>query len=241
MVDVRRHGAAIGSAAGSGDTVRGRTRRTPGTFVTDTATALADDTRLTDTAPAPTADLIPAAGPAPGWRVVHRTIIRGDQDLDIRPLYINGLSSFGGAASAPGSPVRPTTSTSRATSVARARQEPVRRHGRRSRRERQRPRPVHRRRRRGARPERRLTFGTYFNAFPASYWRRWTDVRDRPARHPRLRPGHAPRLPLDREGSRPARRLGRRSTAVDQQTLVFDLPLRAVHRRRLVLVRHRGR
>src|SRR5262245_1206573 len=25
-------------------------------------------------------------------------------------------------------------------------------------------------------PERRMTFGTYFNAFPASYWRRWTDV-----------------------------------------------------------------
>ncbi len=24
---------------------------------------------------------------------------------------------------------------------------------------------------------RRITFGTYFNAFPASYWRRWTDHR----------------------------------------------------------------
>src|SRR6478609_1120394 len=23
-----------------------------------------------------------------------------------------------------------------------------------------------------------LSFGTYFNAFPASYWRRWTSVRD---------------------------------------------------------------
>ena len=28
-----------------------------------------------------------------------------------------------------------------------------------------------------AKAERRMTFGTYFNAFPASYWRRWTDVR----------------------------------------------------------------
>ena len=28
-----------------------------------------------------------------------------------------------------------------------------------------------------AKPEHRLTFGTYFNAFPASYWRRWTDIR----------------------------------------------------------------
>ena len=27
-----------------------------------------------------------------------------------------------------------------------------------------------------ARPGQRLSFGTYFNAFPASYWRRWTDV-----------------------------------------------------------------
>ena len=26
-----------------------------------------------------------------------------------------------------------------------------------------------------------MTFGTYFNAFPASYWRRWTDHAHRPA------------------------------------------------------------
>ncbi len=26
------------------------------------------------------------------------------------------------------------------------------------------------------RPGRRISFATYFNAFPASYWRRWTVV-----------------------------------------------------------------
>ncbi|HEY7043319.1 MAG TPA: hypothetical protein VH419_06595, partial [Nocardioidaceae bacterium] len=36
---------------------------------------------------------------ASGWRVVQRTIIRPDQELDIRPLYVTGLSGFGGAAS----------------------------------------------------------------------------------------------------------------------------------------------
>ncbi len=28
------------------------------------------------------------------------------------------------------------------------------------------------------RPGEEISFGTYFNAFPASYWRRWTSVRD---------------------------------------------------------------
>src|SRR5579871_2230028 len=29
----------------------------------------------------------------------------------------------------------------------------------------------------------RVSFGTYFNAFPASYWRRWTTVDPDPQRH----------------------------------------------------------
>ena len=59
-------------------------------------------------------------------------------------------------------------------------------------------------------PDRRVSFGTYFNAFPASYWRRWTTVsvgdpagpaggrvNDRPV--PLHRPGS---LPPDRDDQR---------------------------------------
>ena len=127
----------------------------------------------------------------PGWRVVQRTIIRADQDLDIRPLYVNGLSSFGGAAST----ARQSGPTTSRTSSARSRgkgaeTQPVRRHGRRGRRGGRGVRPVTDD---GAtaKPEHRLTFGTYFNAFPASYWRRWTEIRSRPARRDGLRLGHA--------------------------------------------------
>ena len=36
----------------------------------------------------------------------------------------------------------------------------------------------------GSRSGEKLSFGTYFNAFPASYWRRWTVVDEvRLARH----------------------------------------------------------
>ena len=88
----------------------------------------------------------------------------------------------------------------------------------------------------------RLSFGTYFNAFPATYWRRWTVVSRRsgsPSTCPAA--GHRDRLPLD---SPTATRSGptRQSTGAEaKDTFVFDLPLQAVHRRRLVLVRRRGR
>jgi galactofuranosylgalactofuranosylrhamnosyl-N-acetylglucosaminyl-diphospho-decaprenol beta-1,5/1,6-galactofuranosyltransferase len=136
--------------------------------VTDTASAPAT---------APSADLIPAASAEPGWRVVARTIIRGDQDLDIRPLYINGLSSFGGAASSSrqaGAADEPDTESNvRGKGAAKNQYDDtvgeavesvsgfgsVTDEGA------------------TAEAERRLTFGTYFNAFPASYWRRWTDIR----------------------------------------------------------------
>ena len=130
-----------------------------------------------ETAPAPSVEPIPAPAPEPGWRVVQRAIIRGDQDLDIRPLYINGLSSFGGAASTArqsgaddepdverqvrgkgaernqyddtvGEAVEGVGSFGAVTDAGAS-----------------------------AKPEHRLTFGTYFNAFPASYWRRWTEIR----------------------------------------------------------------
>src|SRR6185312_16306909 len=36
---------------------------------------------------------------------------------------------------------------------------------------------IHSRRSMSIRAGEQVSYGTYFNAFPASYWRRWTDVR----------------------------------------------------------------
>lgn len=99
----------------------------------------------------------------PGWglRVVQRTLMRPDQELDVRPLYINGVSSFGSGDSAsrqsggehsegPGS--GESTASVGMTGFGRVTES-------------------------GwtvVEPEQRVTFGTYFNAFPAGYWRRWT-------------------------------------------------------------------
>ena len=86
----------------------------------------------------------------------------------------------------------------------------------------------------------RLSFGTYFNAFPASYWRRWTVVDAVTAdRHrcgataPRSRSTSRWRTATP-SGSRPPRRRSRTSA-----TFTFDLTPETVRRRRLVLVRRR--
>ena len=87
----------------------------------------------------------------------------------------------------------------------------------------------------------KLSFGTYFNAFPASYWRRWTVVSDVELTvrvsgrgaivtvYRSLANGRSQRVDSD---------------AVEGSSAEFSLPaaVDAVRRRRLVLVRrHRGR
>lgn len=97
-------------------------------------------------------------------RIVQRTILRADQELDIRPLYVGGVSTFSAGES--------TSRQSGASESDTPAEEPagiddtpesMSGYG-------QITGQV------GAtvKSERRLTFGTYFNAFPASYWRRWT-------------------------------------------------------------------
>ena len=102
------------------------------------------------------------------FRVVQRTVLRPDQELDVRSLYLAGVSDFGSSdASATrqsgagrddveddsGEEARTGTALpglhgfGEVTDLGHASVE----------------------------PHRRLTFATYFNAFPASYWRRWTD------------------------------------------------------------------
>jgi galactofuranosylgalactofuranosylrhamnosyl-N-acetylglucosaminyl-diphospho-decaprenol beta-1,5/1,6-galactofuranosyltransferase len=100
-------------------------------------------------------------------RVVQRTVIRADQELDVRALYMGGVSQFaGGAAASRQSGGEHTDAAESPAEEADAVDE-------------------------GAGgmtgfgrvteagavvvdPAKRVTFGTYFNAFPASYWRRWT-------------------------------------------------------------------
>jgi galactofuranosylgalactofuranosylrhamnosyl-N-acetylglucosaminyl-diphospho-decaprenol beta-1,5/1,6-galactofuranosyltransferase len=125
---------------------------------------------LTDTVATPAGGPAETAG-STNVRVVHRTIMRPDQEIDIRPLYVGGVSGFGAtqsesSAGAPGdtsddkgdavnysSAEKPSTTEAVSLSgFGKITEEGALIH-----------------------PERRLTFGTYFNAFPAGYWRRWTD------------------------------------------------------------------
>ena len=49
---------------------------------------------MTDTVAAPAPDTDTESGSSASFRVVHRTIMRPDQELDIRPLYVGGVSGF---------------------------------------------------------------------------------------------------------------------------------------------------
>ena len=48
---------------------------------------------MTDTAEAAVNDASVEADPLAGHRIVSRTILRPDQELDIRPLYVGGISA----------------------------------------------------------------------------------------------------------------------------------------------------
>ena len=113
------------------------------------------------------------------FRVVQRTIMRAEQELDIRPLYVTGLSSFASGESssrqsgaeddgdlpAPGSAAAKELGNygDKAGASATATVEGLEAFG-----------SISGDAGATALPQRRITFGTYFNAFPASYWRRWT-------------------------------------------------------------------
>lgn len=133
---------------------------------------------MTDTAQPTVTDSSVTSDPLEGHRIVARTILRADQELDIRPLYVGGISG----AAAPertsknrgeeddspkdtvGNPtyhesgsqddeddeVEPTEHLGEYGSISDSSAAVVK-------------------------PEKRMTFGTYFNAFAASYWRRWTE------------------------------------------------------------------
>ena len=99
---------------------------------------------------------------------------------------------------------------------------------------RQHPRPHLRPDRRG----RRVSFGTYFNAFPASYWQHWTAVRQVTLTVRTDGPGDDSRLPIERLGRTPAHRDARGRRRGDVELRPGPRP---VQRRRVHLVRHRRR
>ncbi len=118
---------------------------------------------MTDTAESTAVDTPTEAPSRASFRVVHRTVMRPEQEIDIRPLYVGGVSSFAAAPSAAGA-AGDTDDKSAGKDEERT-GDPVSGLG-----------GFGKITEEGAVvfAERRLTFGTYFNAFPASYWRRWT-------------------------------------------------------------------
>lgn len=125
---------------------------------------------MTDTVATPATGGPAEATSGTGFRVVHRTILRPDQEIDIRPLYVGGVSGFGasqsentaGAAGENPSDKGDAVNYSNADKSTTTEAVSLSGFGKIT--------------SGGAvvMPERRLTFGTYFNAFPAGYWRRWT-------------------------------------------------------------------
>ncbi|GAB7192245.1 glycosyltransferase [Kineococcus sp. NUM-3379] len=101
------------------------------------------------------------------WRTVARVVMPSDNDADALPLYVD----FDQAVSAPGvqsadSPTTGGTGQGAATAAAQVFSVPQERH----------TEDVRGRRGLVVHAGDRVSFATYFNAFPASYWRRWTSA-----------------------------------------------------------------
>ena len=109
-----------------------------------------------------------AEGSNDGYRVVQRTIMRASQELDVRALYMGTVTSM---TSAPDASSGQSGSDRRTDDTKSSKDAPqadsgIIGYGR-----------VNEDDSTVADPGRRITFGTYFNAFPASYWRRWSEYR----------------------------------------------------------------
>jgi galactofuranosylgalactofuranosylrhamnosyl-N-acetylglucosaminyl-diphospho-decaprenol beta-1,5/1,6-galactofuranosyltransferase len=107
------------------------------------------------------------AGAGTATRLLQRQVLPLDRDLDVLALYVDteearldaGKYEIGGNRAAKdlnNAAIRQSTATGRSLS----------------------PDQIESRTALRVDPGDRLSFGTYFNAFPASYWRRWTVVTD---------------------------------------------------------------
>jgi len=129
----------------------------------------------TDVSGSSRTDQATAPSSSEGFRVVQRTLLRPDQELDVRALYVAGFSDFGvGEATTRQSGAGPDDSWAErvkdsaqedsGATTASSPQPGLHGYGQ-----------ITDQGYAEAAPNRRVTFSTYFNAFPASYWRRWTD------------------------------------------------------------------
>lgn len=104
------------------------------------------------------------------FRVVQRTIMRATQELDVRALYIGAVTSMASSADASSGQSGVDRASQRlaakATDNTPTADTSMIGYGR-----------IDEHDHAIAEKGRRITFGTYFNAFPASYWRRWTEHR----------------------------------------------------------------
>lgn len=100
-------------------------------------------------------ETMPGVSETDNLRVVHRVVFPADKDLDVLPLYMDS----GDIPNAPlGDDSAATTVTVLSTATALH------------------PDDLLSRRSVRVRPGQRLSLGSYFNAFPAAYWRKWTTV-----------------------------------------------------------------
>jgi galactofuranosylgalactofuranosylrhamnosyl-N-acetylglucosaminyl-diphospho-decaprenol beta-1,5/1,6-galactofuranosyltransferase len=99
-------------------------------------------------------------GAADGFRVVQRVILPMESDSDSLPLYVEAGEARAAVTKTDLESLRKGVPVERPQPT-----EPVR------------AQDIRGRFSMGVRAGRRVSFGTYFNAFPASYWRRWTVVR----------------------------------------------------------------
>ena len=97
------------------------------------------------------------------WRTLQRVILPGDADQETLPLYLDAGTSAGAFGDAP-----TTVRGERRAQASRSSDIGNSAHFE----------DVVSRTSTAVRPGHRLSFSTYFNAFPASYWRRWTPLRE---------------------------------------------------------------
>ncbi|MCQ9163035.1 glycosyltransferase [Arthrobacter sp. STN4] len=103
-----------------------------------------------------------ADGDSRSWRTLQRVILPGDADQETLPLYLDAGTSAGAFGDSP-TTVRGERQAKPARAADGANTASYE--------------DVVSRTATSARPGQRLSFSTYFNAFPASYWRRWTPLR----------------------------------------------------------------
>ena len=104
-----------------------------------------------------------AAGSDAGWQTVQRVILPGERGLETLPLYMDsGVVSSSSDVSSELSGLGRTKTPIKVLNAPRAAHAD----------------DVTSRTSASVRAGERISFGTYFNAFAASYWRRWTTVRE---------------------------------------------------------------